>query len=569
MTSGPKARSQAVAELALEIPGCFDRAKRRWSSFLLLEPPIPDCSQPLAAIDLRTRRVVVNLESLVEKQLDHALEAILAHEIGHHVRYPGTLAVQARLLVLERQLIPFEDYSLVNLFTDLMINEQLGAELSGELAMIYRVYWDAGHTARRSSLEERWSFDPAFCLYLTIYEELWRLPRGSIVGAAAPWLDERFAGARSDAQLLASDLFILGPNLYTQFLFFVSVVARYVRGPDGQRPKALRPSDCSAGEPTTEDWADAMRADAKEQEAIDRALGARWFPEAQEERLREAHRVERRLRVLSDQPGRLERLPEVMGAHYRRQAERFLFRPPRQRALGEAIVPTTLTAFEPGDSVRDIDWLATLNARGPHLGAALPEKRERVAEAEGAEVSLWRPRIEIYLDVSGSMPDPKVAENAMTLAAQILAIAAIRSGGSARAILYSHEPVTYQGWARSELEISRFLMHYIGGGTEFPFADLDRSVREAGSDQPIRVVITDHDFDSNVSEQPGAERRLVEPVKRSARFVLLQLRSVPERLTAYRSIGIVPIPVEDMSDFPKMAARLARALFPEAGFAET
>ena len=38
----------------------------------------------------------------------------------------------------------------------------------------------------------------------------------------------------------------------------------------------------------------------------------------------------------------------------------------------------------------------------------------KVAEEEGLEAPLRQPRMEIYLDVSGSMPNPCFAINAMT-----------------------------------------------------------------------------------------------------------------------------------------------------------
>src|SRR3954452_23701503 len=77
------------------------------------------------------------------------------------------------------------------------------------------------------------------------------------------------------------------------------------------------------------------------------------------------------------------RVPEVMAAYYRQQAERYLLRPPPQLRSGEATTPTTLDEWEPGDPLRDIDWAATLVQRGPDLGAAAPLKRVRVAESEG------------------------------------------------------------------------------------------------------------------------------------------------------------------------------------------
>ncbi len=256
-------------------------------------------------------------------------------------------------------------------------------------------------------------------------------------------------------------------------------------------------------------------------------------------------------------------VPEAMAAYYRQKAETYLLRPPPQRRLGEAHTPTTLEEWEPGDPPRDIDWLATLMQRGPDLGAALPLKRSKIGEDEGYDVPVWQPRVEIYLDVSGSMPNPCLAVNTLTLAAQILSLGAVRAGGWVRALLYSGNPLLFWDWCRSEAEMSRFLMHYIGSGTSFPFEILETSVHDCGEDQPIRVVITDRDFDTNLRDNPRHTEVLREAVARSAQFVLLQHRPDPERVRWYRSAGATVVEVHQMDDFPRLATDLALALFPE------
>ena len=50
--------------------------------------------------------------------------------------------------------------------------------------------------------------------------------------------------------------------------------------------------------------------------------------------------------------------------------------------------------------------------KAAHMDAAV------TLEDEGFDVPMWQPRMEIYLDVSGSMPNPCLAVNAMTLAAR-------------------------------------------------------------------------------------------------------------------------------------------------------
>src|SRR5439155_4115315 len=106
------------------VADCWPRAQAHWSRFLLLRPPADDAAQPTVAhIDLGTRQVALHYRLIRAKGLLDCVEALLAHEVGHHVRYPGTLAVQARLRLLEKALLPLEGYSLINLFTDLLIND--------------------------------------------------------------------------------------------------------------------------------------------------------------------------------------------------------------------------------------------------------------------------------------------------------------------------------------------------------------------------------------------------------------------------------------------------------------
>src|SRR4051812_43299022 len=94
--------------LRTEVARCWPRAQAYWSQFLLLGQPAEDSKQPsIAQIDLLSRQVSLNADLILAKKLTGSIEAILAHEIGHHVRFPGTLQTQARLRILERSLIPF------------------------------------------------------------------------------------------------------------------------------------------------------------------------------------------------------------------------------------------------------------------------------------------------------------------------------------------------------------------------------------------------------------------------------------------------------------------------------
>jgi hypothetical protein len=381
-----------------ELRRCWPLAQAHWSRFLLLREPCEDGDQPsVAQIDLRSRQVSVNSAMILEKGLVDSLEAILAHEVGHHVRYPGTMQVHARLRLLERTLVPFEDYSLINHFTDLMINERLGESLRAPLMKVYRAF-----TAEPAFHgDARWKRDPAFLFYVALYEELWGQEPGALMGPAERGFAETFPGYRSEARVLAEGLFALGPNLYTQFLYFLSVMIHYLTPPDEAPPEHGPSLRCGRGEPSPGEWAEAITPSAAELEAIRRALEEGWFDPHQAGRIKEAGEIEVRIAGFPGSGTRdASEVPEIMAAYYRREAERYLLRPPPQRRLGELQVPTTLDEWEPGDPPRDIDWVATLLHRGRELGGALPLKRIKVAEEEGLEAPLWQPRTEIYLDVS-------------------------------------------------------------------------------------------------------------------------------------------------------------------------
>lgn len=535
----------------------WDSAREHWAQSILLKRPLVDEEKhSVARLDLRNRQIFVSGPMITEQSLLSSMEAILAHEVGHHARYPRSMATAARMRLLETQLIPLERFTAINLFTDLLINEHLGRRgLHHDLAAVYL----AGGASQ--------STPATFLFTLAIYEELWQLEPRSLVGTGHDELLSIHASYRAEAHLVAQDLFRLGPNVYTQFLFYLSVLSRYLTQEaedalDDMHHAHSQACDCVA-DPTNDDWASALNPSALEDEAVDRAEREGWLAKDQIRRLRDAKELSHRTSGL---PGSMagigDRVPEIMAAWYRRKAEQLLIKPPPQRHLGEAVVPTVLEEWEPGDPMSGIDWLSSLRARGPRYGAAAPMVREPVADHDGLEVELWQPRSEIYLDVSGSMADPRLAENAMTLAAMIVAIGTLRAGGWARALIYSHEHVKLWSWTRSVNDMSRFLMHYVGGGTEFPFAVLEDSVESCTRTKPVRIVLTDRDFHHNVNHHDAAER-IVRDAAAQSPLILMMHYPDPNECRRYVHWGARVVPVERLDDFPTVAAQLARALFGE------
>lgn len=542
-----------------DVLAAWPRALARWGLAVQVDTPHLDPnSQALAYIDLTTREVVLNPVTIALLKARASLEAILAHELGHHLRYPHSLATQARLELLEREILPIRGYSLLNLFTDFLINCELARQderMKKQLAAVY-----LGSEAPAEAIQK----DPAFFFYLMCFEEAWGLDPYALTREAGHALERQFAGCRAEAQLLAQEIPNLAPNLFTQFIYFASVVSRYQLVDPG---KALsggdeaNPTKGDHSRPSAGDYADALGRSGQESDAIERAIREGWLKKDQvpdkaaSERIRAASLPG----VLAGEP---KKLAEAMALHYRRLAEKYLLKPPKKETKGDPIIPSTLSPWEIGDAPKEIDWNATVGQGGVEWGVISPLKRDWIDDEPSEDSPDWRVRLEIYLDVSGSMPDPKVQINPMTLAAQVLAMSALRNGGQARALIYSTNNVKLWEWTRSEMTMSRFLMQYIGGGTDYPFAILEKSVKDCGAMQPIRIVLTDSDFHYNLRGKPG-NAGIVKAAAAKSPFVTLLNNARPgdKWVTEIGESGATTVPVADLASFPKTAAKIGEALF--------
>jgi hypothetical protein len=126
--------------------------------------------------------------------------------------------------------------------------------------------------------------------------------------------------------------------------------------------------------------------------------------------------------------------------------------------------------------------------------------------------------------------------------------------------------VPFWEWCRSEIELSRFLMHYVGAGTEFPFDLLRQSVQECHGRQPIRVVISDGDFHHNYDAVTANAADLAEAAGVSPHLVLL-LHATGDMEGRYGRAGAKVITVGEIEDYPATAAALSAALFEEGRYA--
>jgi hypothetical protein len=550
-----------------QIERAWTNALELWGEDVVLSAPKPveasaddahwPGDDPLAYIDMKSRQVHVNYELLAEIGAADSLEAVLAHEIGHHIAFPRTLGQLATLQVIEKRLLPYFSGSMVNLFLDLQVNEFVGCTDAEALAAVYR-----GFREHRGQ-----STNPIFAFYLAIYESLWGLDESTLVGPdAAEQMDADYPAWRADARMFAQTFYGLA-GTYLQFAYFCGVFIRYIcepsTGEEVARP--VVPLGDDAPHPSPADYAGAIRSveGGRAGEVIDEARDRGWVDASEIEDETDAFDLIDSLVHAGHGRGSADFRRELTERHYAHLVDRHLIELPRtEDPPEEPLIPQTVEPWEAGDDPRSIDWVASTLQRGP-LAAAMPQKRIFARDDE-ASSETGPTSLEIYLDTSGSMPAPTRAFNAMTMAAQILSASAIRADGRVRAVIYSDgDPMTSE-WMYDEATARRFLLHYAGGGTYFPFDLLRKRAREDAD--VMRVIISDAGFAMDLRREEGpeamayaAERsKLVVVVLSHAQGYLEGLRETSDAVLSHPRIRHVG--VEHVADLVEAARRLADAL---------
>jgi hypothetical protein len=580
------ARSSATARRA----EAWHRARAHWSLAIELKPPRQTTERQrgaIACIDLRTRQTWVDFTRLRALGLEDCTEALLAHEVGHHIRYPNTLVEAYRLTRFLREELGdlFRVWGegarlaavaegrwdvLVNLLFDLLINTALRPAYEDDFVRIYRAL-TAGNPP-----------DALFAWYLGLYEEGWYLTPGTLV---PPDAEARLSALRPGWRPAARACF--------EFLFDHA----------GERPLHLKP---------------LLPALPAAPEAAASLEGARPFgggvltPEESRRVLARtpAERAARRWRTglegavlggvdparspaggtgggvpaadggdpvrdLQDVLRGLCEPVEVARATYARLARRAEVTVPRGQRAGEAETPGPTAAWQLGDRLEEIDWLATLSRHAVAVPGFNLERRTWLPEGPrpGERLSPW---IELYVDCSGSMPDPVRAFNAGILAGFVLVEAALRAGGRCRVITYSHLHRAMPTFVASERLAHAGLLTYIGGGTRFPWDLLWESARKYRSVAAVtRVVLSDADFLANY-EQPDVvapgftppqlvAAALTEATRApDALILLLAAEDDGPEVAGLRAAGARVVSVQGWSDLPAVARNLVKVLFPDA-----
>jgi len=456
-----------------------------WSRFTRLQDPRLCASSVEAAkegltgsfamIRLADQRVVIDLPQVQRLGLqDHARE-ILAHEIGHHVLAPATATDHARLLArIHRALPTLEAHApmVANLYTDLLINDRLQRQCGLRMADIYR---RLATSASGSS--------PLWQLYMGIYEQLWQQPAGSLGGPALEaadlrgdaWLGARvirtyagewMEGASRFSALLLPHLLETISDARVDALMDTRHAGRGSQpvGLDRLEEDELAPVLHPALDPRITGEEDAGAADEVAEDALpENALPARALGHGQ---TREPFEYGEILRAAG-----LDMDPQQFAVrYYRERALPHLIRfPVSPQPQAQELELEGLEPWEPGDPLDAVDWLQTL-MQSPTVVPGVTTVQRVMGPAPGNEPANEPIDLDLYVDSSGSMPDPQQDTSWLTLAGAVIALSALRAGARVQATLWSgkQQCLHTDGFVRSEDDILKVLVGYFGGATAFP-----------------------------------------------------------------------------------------------------
>lgn len=428
--------------------------------------------------------VHVDLADVVARGIEDHAVAVLAHEVGHHVLSPGDLTTSALLVARARAGLADLDHHApltANLWSDLLINDRLQRRAGVDVAGLWRALGAPAGLVMQAVLRAD--------------EILWGLPRGHLTSAALAvpereaalvarlvraYANDPVGGAGGFAalvrSLLASDAEreAAGLDALRAAVCAQHEVPGSVPGGLATDPRAVAPVRHPALDPrVVGDLALDAEDDAPDPADpagtghgggdADRSTGQSLAPADYDATLR-------LLGLTSDAAASARRW-------YREHAAPLLVPFPvteRPRAT-----EPLLGAHEPwdvGDDLTEVDWTGSL-LRSPVVVPGYTTVRRTVDEDAGDEPDRVPVDLDLYLDSSGSMPDPARRLAPVALAGAVLALSALRAGARVQATTWSgpDQIAGTDGFVRDEDRVLDAVVAHFGGSTSFPVPLLERT----------------------------------------------------------------------------------------------
>jgi hypothetical protein len=455
-----------------------------------------------AAIRLDNQRIVIDLEQVRKYHIEEYATEVLAHEIGHHMLAPGTMTDHLRCLARIRRGLPTLEQHvpmIANLYTDLLVNDRLQRSAGLRMDQVFRALIDTSSAPSR-----------LWTLYLRIMEELWDLEPHELGSGET---DDRLDG---DAWLGARVIRVYGADWIEGAGRFAALILPYL----AEDTEALKDTD-RHGDTI---GAGAGSAPSGLAGLDDGELNGSMHPSKDPRIVGDQTPIPRLTsseplkgvggsgqcrppyeyaQILRDAGMELSDL-DAAAMYYRELALPHLLPFPRRLAppvsdpLPEGLEPWAL-----GDPLDDLDWFQSVMV-SPTVFPGLTTVQRVWGNSEGSDPAEQPVDLDIYVDSSGSMPDPTTTLSYPALAGAIVCLSALRAGSAVQATLWSGpgQVLTTDGFIRDPNRILRVLIGYFGGSTQFPLGVLRDTY------DPSRVLrrnvhllqISDEGIDTMVAE---------------------------------------------------------------------
>lgn len=450
-----------------------------------------------AAIRINDHQVMISLRQVKDNELqDYGLE-ILAHEIGHHIFCPANLVEAGRALVLATKALPtLETHApmIVNMWEDLLINDRLVRVHKQRHMEVYE------HLNAKSQVppSKLWS------LYMRAFEILWGLQPGRLnKGKLKP-------SQEGDAHLVARMVRVYGEDWMSGVGGFSALCLPYFEKHDSSMKKHFKihfdtdgmGEGCEVPLGIMDIGDFDIIHPSRDPYVVGDSLSGVGTPSdknTEETALSESDgggSGQNREPFLFNQV--LEALGMKLDAHdvavkfYREKALPHLIPFPTQETE-ESKEPLMegLELWEVGHPMDEVDWLQSVMI-SPQVIPGLTTVKRSWGVMGGTEREREPLDLDLYVDCSGSIPNPQQQHSFLALAGAIVVLSALRTGARVQATLWSgaQQFDSTPGFVSDEQQILRVLTGYLGGGTAFPnhiIRETYQNRRE--SDRPVHLLI--------------------------------------------------------------------------------
>jgi hypothetical protein len=526
-----------------ELKEKWETALSYWSKFTKLREPIWSVSpqedkanelgDTFAMIKLDTHTVYVSLYHIYKLGLENSLLEILTHEIGHHVYCPGDLTDHGRTLARIRKVLKGFEHAaplVSNLYSDLLINCKLQRDFGLNIAGVYQ----------KIKSDEP---DKLWMMYMRSYEILFALQRNTLI-ESVPFAETDNLSVEGDAQLVNRLIKNYARDWLDGAGYFAAICYPYFFY--NQCQKTVQ-SMCSwndmkcpaSGDTFPSGLLDMDEGDVKNYEhpalsevseekkdsigdsteKLDSAISARG-------QCREPFEVGE---ILKDM-GLTFKKDELTIKYYKERAGKYLIpfptikQPTSKEPLAEGLDPWDL-----GSPIEDINWFETIT-KSPVVIPGFTTVETHYGLSEGSMPNIEPIDLDIYVDCSGSMPDPSHNISYLALAGAIISLSALRVGSKVQATLWSGPKQfhTTKGFIRDEKEILRIITGYIGGSTAFPIHILrDTYSNRKSNARKVHIlqisddgITTMFDKDEKKNSGWGISKKALEKANGGGTFVL-------------------------------------------------